>query len=156
MLKTPDQWFEEYGESHRHPVNKALHWVCVPLIVISLVGLLWSLPVPQAFRDISPALNWGTAFIMAATVYYFILSLSLALGMLPFVMLVVLAVGWLDRIDWPLWSLSGAIFVLAWAGQFVGHAIEGRKPSFFKDMQFLMIGPVWLLGFVYRRLGIPY
>lgn len=156
MLKTPDQWFEEYGESHRHPVNKALHWVCVPLIVISLVGLLWSLPVPQAFRDISPALNWGTAFIMAATVYYFILSLSLALGMLPFVMLVVLAVGWLDRIDWPLWSLSGAIFVLAWAGQFIGHAIEGRKPSFFKDMQFLMIGPVWLLGFVYRRLGIPY
>lgn len=156
MLKTPDQWFEEYGESHRHPVNKALHWVCVPLIVLSLVGLLWSLPIPQAFREISPALNWGTAFVMAATVYYFILSISLALGMLPFVVMIVLAVGWLDRLDWPLWSLCGAIFVLAWAGQFVGHAIEGRRPSFFKDMQFLMIGPVWLLGFVYRRLGIPY
>ncbi len=156
MLKSPDQWFDEYGESHRHPINKALHWVCVPLIVISLVGLLWSLPVPQAFREISPALNWGTAFIMAATVYYFILSLSLALGMLPFVVLVVLVVGWLDRVEWPLWSLSGAIFVIAWAGQFVGHALEGRKPSFFKDMQFLMIGPVWLLGSLYRRLGIPY
>lgn len=156
MLKTPDQWFEEYGESHRHPVNKALHWVCVPLIVLSLVGLLWSLPIPQAFREISPALNWGTAFVMAATVYYFILSISLALGMLPFVVMIVLAVGWLDRLDWPLWSIAGTIFVLAWAGQFVGHAIEGRKPSFFKDMQFLMIGPVWLLGFIYRRLGIPY
>lgn len=156
MLKTPDQWFDEYGASHQNPVNKLLHWICVPLIVISLVGLLWSIPVPQAFTDISPALNWGTAFVMAATVYYFILSFSLALGMLPFVIVVVLAVGWMDRLDWPLWSLSGAIFVVAWAGQFVGHALEGRRPSFFKDLQFLMIGPVWLLGSVYRRLGIPY
>jgi len=156
MLKTPDQWFDEYGASHQNPVNKVLHWICVPLIVISLVGLLWSIPVPQAFIEISPALNWGTAFVMAATVYYFILSFSLALGMLPFVIVVVLAVGWMDRLDWPLWSLSGAIFVVAWAGQFVGHALEGRRPSFFKDLQFLMIGPVWLLGSVYRRLGIPY
>jgi uncharacterized membrane protein YGL010W len=156
MLKTPDQWFAEYGESHQHPANKAIHWVCVPLIVLSLVGLLWSVPVPSAFADISPALNWGTLFILAATVYYFILSISLALGMLPFVLLVVAAVSWLDRLDWPLWSLSGAIFVVAWAGQFVGHAIEGRRPSFFRDMQFLMIGPVWLLGFVYRRLGLKY
>jgi uncharacterized membrane protein YGL010W len=156
MLKTPDQWFAEYGESHQHPANKAIHWVCVPLIVLSLVGLLWSIPVPSAFADISPALNWGTLFILAATVYYFILSIRLALGMLPFVLLVVASVSWLDRLDWPLWSLSGAIFVVAWAGQFVGHAIEGRRPSFFRDMQFLMIGPVWLLGFVYRRLGLKY
>ena len=156
MLKSPDAWFEEYGQSHQQPANKALHWVCVPLIVISLVGLLWSIPVPQAFREISPALNWGTVFIMAATVYYFILSISLAIGMLPFVMFVVLVVAWMDRLAWPLWSLSGAIFVLAWAGQFVGHMIEGRRPSFFKDMQFLMIGPVWLLASLYRRLGIPY
>jgi len=156
MLKSPDAWFEEYAQSHQQPANKALHWVCVPLIVISLVGLLWSIPVPQAFMAISPALNWGTAFIMAATVYYFILSISLAIGMLPFVMFVVMVVAWMDRLDWPLWSLSGAIFVVAWAGQWVGHLIEGRRPSFFKDMQFLMIGPVWLLASIYRRLGIPY
>ena len=155
-MKTPDEWFAEYGESHQHPVNKTLHWVCVPLIVLSLVGLLWSLPVPEAFREISPALNWGTTFLMAATVYYFILSFSLAIGMLPFVVLVAVAVGWLDTLAAPLWATSLAIFVTAWAGQFAGHAWEGKKPSFFKDMQFLMIGPVWLLGFIYRRLNIPY
>lgn len=97
-MKTPDEWFAEYGESHQHPVNKTLHWVCVPLIVLSLVGLMWSLPVPEAFREISPALNWGTTFLMAATVYYFILSFSLAIGMLPFVVLVAVAVGWLDTL----------------------------------------------------------
>jgi uncharacterized membrane protein YGL010W len=74
--------------------------------------------------------------------------------------LVVLAmmatVNWLDGFATPLWVISLAIFVIAWIGQFIGHVVEGKKPSFFKDLQFLMIGPAWLLGFVYRRLGIPY
>jgi uncharacterized membrane protein YGL010W len=63
---------------------------------------------------------------------------------------------WMDGLSTPLWILCAAIFVVAWIGQFIGHAIEGAKPSFFKDMQFLMIGPLWLMSFVYRRLGIPY
>lgn len=155
-MKTPDEWFEEYGRSHEHPVNKALHWVCIPLIVVGLVGLLWAVPAPQAFRDISPALNWGTTFLMAATVYYFILSFSLAVGMLPFVLAVTVAVGWLETLAWPLWLTAATVFVLAWAGQFIGHAVEGKRPSFFRDLQFLMIGPVWLLAWVYRRAGIPY
>jgi len=153
---TPDQWFAEYASSHRHPANRALHWICVPLIVLGLVGLLWSLPVPEAFREISPALNWGSAFLMAATVYYFILSFSLAIGMLPFVLLVAVGAGWLDTLDAPLWATSLAVFVLAWLGQFAGHALEGSRPSFFRDLQFLMIGPVWLLAGLYRRFGIRY
>ena len=150
------QWLDQYGESHQNKVNKLLHWICVPLIVVSLIGLLWSIPVPGAFQDTSPALNWGTIFLMAAVVYYFIMSISLAFGILPFIALVVAAVMWLDSIPAPLPILSLAIFILAWVGQFIGHWIEGKKPSFFEDLQFLMIGPLWLLAAVYRRLGIPY
>lgn len=155
-MSPADQWLDRYGESHNHIINKLLHWVCVPLIVVSLIGLLWSVPVPQALLDISPALNWGTVFLMAAVVYYFIISISLAFGILPFVVLVVAAVAWLDTLELDLAIISALIFLLAWLGQFVGHWIEGKKPSFFEDLQFLMIGPLWLLATLYRKLGIPY
>jgi uncharacterized membrane protein YGL010W len=155
-MSPADQWLDRYGESHNHTINKLLHWVCVPLIVVSLIGLLWSVPVPAAFRDTSAALNWGTVFLMAAIVYYFIMSISLAFGILPFVAAVVATVAWLDTLSAPLPILSLSIFALSWAGQFFGHWLEGKRPSFFEDLQFLMIGPVWLLAAVYRRLGIPY
>ncbi len=155
-MRSADEWFAEYGESHINPTNKPIHWICVPAIVVSVIGLLWSLPVPEAFRSISPALNWGTAFVMAAVVYYFLMSVSLGLGMVLVVLAMMAIVNWLDGFATPLWVISLAIFVIAWIGQFIGHVVEGKKPSFFKDLQFLMIGPAWLLGFVYRRLGIPY
>ena len=52
--------------------------------------------------------------------------------------------------------VAAAVFIVAWIGQFIGHAIEGRKPSFFEDVKFLLVGPAWLLHFIYRRAGIPY
>ena len=155
-MKTADQWLDEYAADHTNNVNLMLHWVCVPLIVLSVVGLMWSLPIPQAFRDISPVLNWGTTFLMAAVVYYFIISLSLAFGILPFIVVIVTGILWLEKLPAPLWLTSSAIFLVAWIGQFLGHLLEGRKPSFFRDLQFLMIGPLWLLAKVYRRMGIPY
>jgi uncharacterized membrane protein YGL010W len=155
-MKTADQWLAEYAHSHTHNINMALHWICVPLTVLSLVGLFWSLPVPLAFREISPVLNWGTTFLMAAVVYYFIISLSLAFGILPFIVIVVAGIVWLETLSIPLWISCGVIFVVAWVGQFVGHLLAGSQPSFVKDLQFLMIGPLWLLAKVYRRIGIPY
>jgi len=101
-------------------------------------------------------MNWGMLFLMASIVYYFILSPRLALGMLVVTAAFVLCLLWLERLDTPLWQTCAATFVLAWIGQFIGHAVEGERPSFFKDLQFLMIGPLWLLSFVYRRLGIPF
>lgn len=151
-----DQWINEYGESHQNPVNKLIHWICVPAIVYSVVGLLWSLPVPVVFSDTSPILNWGTLFLMASVVYYFILSIPLALGMVVVIFGLVYLLNWSNGLSIPLWQISVAMFVLAWIVQFIGHNIEGKKPSFFKDIQFLMIGPLWLLSFVYKRLGIPY
>ncbi len=155
-MRSTQDWLDEYSESHQNPVNKTVHWVCVPLIALTVIGMLWSLPVPQSFSDVSPMLNWGMFFMMASVVYYFILSPSLALGMLVVIAAFTGILVWLDGFATPLWVISLAIFVLAWIGQFIGHAVEGARPSFFKDLQFLMIGPMWLLSFVYRRLGIPY
>lgn len=151
-----DAWLEEYGESHQHPVNKAIHWVCVPLIALSVVGLLWALPVPGAFPEISPVMNWGSLFLMASVVYYFVLSPRLAVGMVPVMAIFALCLLWLEGLATPLWQICAAVFLVAWVGQFIGHAVEGKRPSFFRDLQFLMIGPLWLLSFVYRRLGIRY
>ena len=155
-MRSIDRWLEEYGQSHQHPTNKLIHWICVPAIVLSVIGLLWALPVPASFARLSPALNWAVLLAMAAVVYYFTLSARLGLGAtLALALLLLLAAG-LDGLAVPLWAISLAIFVLAWVGQFIGHRIEGRKPSFFKDLQFLMIGPLWLLAAAYRREGIAY
>jgi uncharacterized membrane protein YGL010W len=155
-VKTIHEWLSEYAESHQNPLNKLIHWICVPLIALSLIGMLWDLPVPAAFRDISPAMNWGMLFMMASIVYYFILSPALAIGMVAIMALFAIVLWQLDSFDTPLWLICVAVFVLAWIGQFVGHVAEGKRPSFFKDVQFLMIGPLWIMSFVYRRLGIRF
>jgi uncharacterized membrane protein YGL010W len=155
-MRTVDEWLSAYGESHQNRANKTLHWICVPIIVISLIGLLWSLPVPGAFVQVSPLLNWGTVVLLAGVIYYLSMSWSLGLGMMLFVAGVTLSVLWLEQLPWPLWIVCVALFVAAWIGQFIGHHYEGKRPSFFKDVQFLMIGPLWLMSFIYRKLRIPY
>ncbi len=154
-MRTAPEWLAEYGESHQNPTNKLLHWICVPPIVLSVMGFLWSIPVPEAFT-VSPWLNWATLAGVAALVYYLMLSPALAVGVLVgFVVLFVILKA-LDSLPWPLWLSSLVIFAVAWVGQFVGHAIEKKRPSFFKDAQFLMIGPMWLVAALYQRLGLRY
>jgi uncharacterized membrane protein YGL010W len=155
-MRAVEDWFDEYGASHRNEINKAVHWVCVPAIVFSVVGLLWSIPVPESWRAASPFLNFGTLVVAAAVVYYFFLSLPLALGMSAVAAAILAALAWLEGGGVPVWQIATAIFVVAWIGQFVGHMIEGTRPSFFKDVQFLLIGPIWLLAAVYRALRLPY
>ena len=148
---------DEYAESHRNGTNKTIHWICVPAIMISLIGLLWSIPVPRLFHEVPFSLNWGVLFVLAAMVYYLALSPTLALGMVLVSFLFLWVVYQLEQHgSLPLWAISLVIFVLAWIGQFIGHKIEGKKPSFLKDLQFLLIGPVWLLSFIYQKLGIKY
>jgi uncharacterized membrane protein YGL010W len=148
-------WLDEYSASHRNPINKTLHWICVPLIVWSLIGVLWSLPAPG--RAQLEYANWASYAVAAAILYYAALSMPLALGILPVLAAMLFSVDALDQLArTPLWAVSAAVFVLAWIGQFIGHAIEGTRPSFFKDLQFLLIGPLWLLAALYRRAGIRY
>ena len=155
-MRTVEQWFGEYGESHANPRNELLHIICVPAIVLTVIGFLWSIPAPSAFADVSPWLNWATIAIALAIVYYFTLSATLGVGAAIGLGILAFIVRWLDTLAWPLWAICLAIFVIAWIGQFVGHNIEGKRPSFFKDLQFLLIGPLWLIGHLYRRLGIAY
>ena len=140
-MKPIAQWFDEYGESHRNPTNKLLHWICVPLITFSVLGLLWALHPLAAVLVV--ALSLG---------FYLILSWRLALVMLILALFMLWLLSLMPQVFWP----CVGIFVVAWIGQFIGHHVEGKKPSFFQDLQFLMIGPVWLLGFVFRRLGWSY
>ncbi len=155
-MQSADQWFVEYAESHQNSTNKSLHWVCVPAILLSLMGLVQSIPVPAYMMSISPYLNWLSLLIVFALIYYFALSFSLGVGMSVVALVFWQIVGWMSSFPIPLWQTSIVIFVVAWIGQFIGHIIEGKKPSFFKDIQFLMIGPIWLLSFVYKRVGIGY
>ncbi len=154
--KSADQWFAEYGESHAHPVNKSIHWICVPAIAASLIALLWDIRLPKAMQDV-PLLNWGTVFVLCTLVFYVRLSVPLAIGMLLFSIAVVAVILGLEAVGvQPVWPLALVVFVVAWIAQFIGHKIEGKKPSFLQDLQFLLIAPTWILAFVYRKLGIRY
>ncbi|HJS21298.1 MAG TPA: Mpo1-like protein [Steroidobacteraceae bacterium] len=156
MPRSAQAWFDEYSESHRNPTNKALHWVCVPVILLSVVGFLWALPFPDTWRAVSPFLNWATLVALLAVIYYFTLSSSLGVGMIAVMGAMLMIVHWLGQLPVPLWITCATLFVVAWIGQFIGHAVEGKRPSFLKDIQFLMIGPLWLLAHVFRRAGIPF
>jgi uncharacterized membrane protein YGL010W len=150
--KSMQQWLDEYGESPRNPVNKTIHWICVPLILWTLLALIWPLHVGS-----SPWFNLSVAFVVFCLLFYARLSWPIAAGMVAIAAVSFALIQWhLNRIDWPLWQTALTIFIIAWIGQFIGHQIEGRRPSFFKDLQFLLIGPAWLLSFVYRKLGIRY
>jgi uncharacterized membrane protein YGL010W len=155
--KTADQWFAEYGESHQHPTNETIHWICVPLIFFSILGFVWSIPVPEALAERAPWFNWTLVAMAIAQVFYVRLSPALSAGMLCFMSLCYSVVAVLAFFaPWPVWQICAVVFVLAWIGQFIGHAMEGKKPSFFKDVVFLLIGPAWLMSFVYKRFGQRY
>lgn len=138
-MKTLNAWLDEYSESHQNPVNKNIHWICVPVIYFSVVGMLYAL---------HPWAAYGA--LIASLIFYIPLSLPLAAGMTLLTVIMLAAIHVIPHILW----VSIILFVVAWIGQFYGHKVEGKKPSFFKDLQFLLVGPIWLLNFVYRRFGI--
>jgi uncharacterized membrane protein YGL010W len=155
-MRTVADWLSEYGQSHADRTNKLLHWICVPLIVLALMGMLWSIPVPEVFGAVSPWLNWATVSAALALVYYLMLSVRLAVGTAIAFAVLFAIMNALSELRWPLWTTSLVIFVAAWIGQFIGHAIEGKRPSIFRDIQFSLIAPLWLVAALYRRFGISY
>jgi len=155
-MKSVADWFSEYSKSHAHAANKLLHWISIPFIVLAVMGLLWSVPTPEAVSSISPWLNLATLIAILAIVYYAMLSVPLAIGIAVAFAVLFAVLHALSTLPWPLWRTSLVIFIAAWIGQFIGHAIEGKRPSFFKDIQFLMIGPLWLIASLFKRFGIPY
>jgi uncharacterized membrane protein YGL010W len=159
-MRKIDELLSEYGTSHQNATNKAIHWICVPLIFFSIVGFLASIPsglVQSLLGEGNPYANWAGVAMILVIVYYVSLSIPLSVGMMLFGLLCMVIANGIVRLNIaPLWVVSLAIFVVAWIGQFYGHKIEGKKPSFLKDIQFLLIGPAWLMHFVYKKIGIPY
>ena len=138
-MKTINEWFDEYSESHQNKTNKMIHWICVPTIYFPIVGIL------AHFSALLTAVLLALAFI-----FYARLDIVLAVAMAALTLIMA----------WLIWVLPVgygfyiALFIFAWIGQFYGHKIEGKKPSFFKDLQFLLIGPIWCLDtFVGKVLG---
>ncbi len=154
MSETED-WLSHYGKSHAELASPLAYWVAVPLVVLGTVGLLWSLPVPDAFYDISPLVNWGSLFLMAATVYYFIISVPLAIGMLPFVLGVGSIQVWLEASQYSPLRVTAGILIAGIVGLLLGRRHGRTAVLVLQDLQLMMIGPAWLLSVLYRRIGIP-
>lgn len=146
-MKTIQQWYDDYAVSHQNKTNQKIHYICVPAIFFSIVGMIMSIPTGflQSTLNISNPMigNWASVLLMLLLLFYLRLSFALFLRMLGFSVLCVMGNYYLSQIA-PLFITSLIIFIAAWIGQFYGHKIEGKKPSFFKDLQFLLIGPAWV------------
>lgn len=158
-----DVYFDKYSESHQNPTNKIIHWICVPLIVFSLFGLVWAIPFPHLdfLGRYNGYVNFASFLIAFAIYYYYRLSPVLSYLMLLLIMFFSAGIVSLEKMHntggWPqMWQVCLGIFVISWIGQFIGHKIEGKKPSFFDDLRFLLIGPIWLLHFILKKAGIRY
>ena len=150
-----DRWFASYSGDHRDPTNQAIHVVAVPAILWSVIALLWCIPSPGTlFRDGF----WAGLTMFGAFLFYYRASRRLGLGMAAVFALLGLVTNVLFATlgRMPLLTLAIVVFVVAWIAQFIGHKIEGRKPSFLTDLTYLLIGPAWVLVKIYRRMGWSY
>jgi len=152
IMKSIDQWLSEYGESHQNPTNKLVHFVCVPVIFFTIVGLLYCIPLYTLSSGYT--ITVAHLALLFVAVYYTLLSVPLAIGMALYGVLCLLLCQAIQQATGQLLSVSIVVFVLAWAGQFWGHKVEGKKPSFLKDIQYLMIGPAWIMSFLFKKIGL--
>ena len=150
-----DNWLERYERAHQDLTNPVVYWAAVPMVVLGTIGLFWFLPVPAEFHEISPLLNWGSAFLMATAIYYFIISLSLAIGMLPFLLGVAALQLWLAQSPYSQLGVSTGLLLAGTVGLWLGRRGPGSFRGVLQDFQLMMIGPAWLLSIIYKRFGMP-
>jgi uncharacterized membrane protein YGL010W len=157
-MRKIDLLFAEYSESHRNSTNKLIHWICVPLIFWSILGFISLIPSKSiGFIYIGEISYVSFAAIALVTIFY--MRLSFVVSIIMFILMVIMesfAYGINIRFKENSWIVYFSVFVITWIFQFVGHKIEGKKPSFLKDLQFLLVGPIWLLSFILKKLGIRY
>lgn len=154
MSETED-WLSRYAESHSELASPLVYWIAAPLVVLGTVGLLWSLPVPEEFYAISPLVNWGSLFLMATSIYYFIISVPLAIGMLPFVIGIAVFQSWLEATQPSPARIATGLLIAGLTGLLLSRRRGHTAKLVFQDLQLMMIGPAWLLSVLYRRMGIP-
>ncbi|WP_199100634.1 DUF962 domain-containing protein [Dyella sp. ASV21] len=146
-------WLDSYSADHQNATNRLLHWICVPLILWCVIALMWTIPVPSMIGR--PGL-WAVAALVLAFAWYWKHSHRLGAALLVALVLMCVLTEWAYRQLGPahLCFTALGVFVLAWIGQFIGHAIEGRRPSFLTDLAYLLVGPAWLMDKLLRRFGI--
>tara|TARA_R110002124_G_scaffold241687_4_gene406897 strand:+ start:2965 stop:3423 length:459 start_codon:yes stop_codon:yes gene_type:complete len=147
-MKTAQQWFDEYAVSHQNETNITIHFICVLAIFFSVIGLLMIIPttfLENTFGLYNPLLeNWAALVAIFMLIFYLRLGFWYFINMLLVTTLSIIGNYWLSSFG-NLALISLVIFVIAWIGQFYGHKVEGKKPSFLKDLQFLLIGPLWVI-----------
>jgi uncharacterized membrane protein YGL010W len=153
MASTINSLLDQYTSDHQNPTNQVIHVLCVPAIVWSVSAMLWTIPVPGSF--FLPG-AWCALAMFLAWAWYWQKSRSLAMGALIAFVLMLLLNRWLvARLGMnAFFELAVGVFVVAWIGQFIGHKIEGKRPSFFTDLVYLLVGPLWTLNKLYRRIGL--
>lgn len=140
-MRALSDWLKAYGESHKNPINRKIHAIAVPGIYLSVVGLIWSIPqLPISGLN----LNWIWLAVIPVWIFYFRLSLSVFMMMLGYTLACIGLVWSLEVLQLPVLYISAIVFGVLWMLQFIGHKIEGTKPSFYEDLQFLLIGPIWV------------
>lgn len=151
-MKSLQQWFDEYAVSHQNETNIKIHFICVPAIFFSVVGLFMCIPDYGLLSFLGhPAVsNWAFVLLVIFLIgFYFRLSIKIGLQMLLF-SVVCLIGNYYISIYFPLLFVSILLFIVAWIGQFYGHKVEGKKPSFIKDLQFLLVGPAWVMYKIFK------
>lgn len=151
-----DNWADRFDRLRGSRAGSPDAWLGIPLVTAALIGMIWSLPVPEAMGHSSPLINFGSAFVMAAFLYYCVLSIRLALGGLAFLLTAAAPSFWLVQADLPLWSISTAVFAPSFAWQLVATYRATGRLRIHRNLQYLMLGPIWLLRAAYRRLGLGY
>ena len=156
IMKNLQTWLDKYGESHQNITNKLIHWLCVPCIFFCVLALfsLIELPIIEQWLPADMS-NFASVVVFLGLLFYLRLSFSMFVGVGIFTALCFQGIFMLNQTNLKL-EISLTLFVIAWIGQFIGHKIEGAKPSFFDDLKFLLIGPAWLIAFIYQKLGIKY
>ncbi len=153
---TLDEWTGRYSELRAGGPGSPGAWLGIPLTITGLIGVLWSLPVASPLADASPAINYATLFLMATFVYYCILSIGLALGAFLFLFLASLPSLWLGMNDVPLAPIAVPVFCAAFIWQLANTRKATGRLLVISNLQYLMLGPIWLLRAAYRKLGLDY
>jgi uncharacterized membrane protein YGL010W len=144
----------EYGESHKNKTNILIHVIAVPAIYFVTLALIWSIPTPD-FLDYFDV-TWAHVLVIPTLYYYFRLSGPIGAAMTLLSIVSLFGIKLLASLNISVWQFSIILFVVMWILQFIGHDIEGKKPSFLKDLQFLLIGPAWWWVHWLKRLNINY
>ncbi len=153
-MRDIDRLLAQYAQSHSNPTNKTIHNIAVPLIYFSTLGLIWSIPVPEWLQQYG--VNWAYVISIPVLYYYFLLSGPIGAAMTLLTIVSLLVIDSISTTALEVWQVSLVVFVTMWVLQFIGHKVEGKKPSFLDDLRFLLVGPAWVWVTFLNRMKIGY